>query len=176
MAPKFDPELLKDCKLSVGDGVRIVSQEEMERLQKGTVEKGADGLIRREFMLDGSGHVTHANVWDQTSGRKLMNEKDPITAGLLEWAVVSVVVPGANQTEQAKASRIAIKIRGAFRDAEAASRHAEELMRRDAHFDIHVVKMYNCKYACLLATQCPKHAYASSHVCVFACRGCIPSR
>lgn len=144
MAPKFDPELLKDCKLTVGDGVRIVSQEEMERLQKGTTSKSPEtGLVTKEFMLDGAGHVTHANVWEQTSGKQLMNEKDPLTSGLLEWAVVSVVVPGANQTEQAKASRIAIKIRGAFRDADAASRHAEELMRRDPHFDIHVVKMYN---------------------------------
>lgn len=73
---------------------------------------------------------------------------DPIEAGGLQWALVSVVTPEeARAPGTDRGDLFAFKIRGAFATIEEANEHARRLIALDPTFSIYVMKMYNwCPY------------------------------
>lgn len=129
-------DLLQGARLGIGEGARIVSAEERDRLMgQGTVLPPST----RDFINSG-GRPVVANKWKQTSARKLLNEEDPIAVPRQKWAVVSVIIPGDTTTEQAKADKICIKVAGCFDDGPAADRFMEELYAKRPYLDLHAIR------------------------------------
>lgn len=74
-------------------------------------------------------------------------EEDPIHAGSLRYALISVVgehtTQGFERSKDAPvAAQCALKIRGAFATKEDAQKHAERLVKLDPLFDLYLVDMY----------------------------------
>ena len=67
----------------------------------------------------------------------------PETVSGQEWFVISYIVPGKTEAEQAASRRLAIKVSGGFRTAEEANDHAGLLMDMNPFFALKIVKMYN---------------------------------
>lgn len=130
-------KLLKDVKLTVGDGVRIVTEDEMNAMmQEGLTVEG-----KPEF-ISNNGRIEPADKWAHTTPTKLAGASDTLKAGDQQYYVLSYTLPGVQIGEQAKCDKLAVKVGGAVDDAESGKAHMKALKKERPEFDLSLEHLY----------------------------------
>lgn len=130
-------KLLKDVKLTIGEGARLVTEDEMNAmLQEENTVQGKPEFISND------GRIEPADKWAQTTPVKLAGTPDSLLAGDQKYYVLSYTLPGVQIGEQAACDKLAIKISGAFTDIPSGKEHLKALHKARPEFDITLEKLY----------------------------------
>ena len=135
-APPDLENLLKDVKLTVGEGVRVVTEDEMKAMMKeGQPVKGEPDFISN------NGRIEPADKWAQTTPEKLATTPDNLTAGDQKYYVLAYTLPGIEIGEQARSEQLSVKISGFFSDIDSGKRHIKKLHRLVPENDLTLEKL-----------------------------------
>ncbi len=130
-------KLLKDVKLTVGDGVRLVTEDEMNAMmQEGQTVEG-----QPEF-ISNNGRIEPADKWAHTTPTKLAGTPDSLNVGDQKYYVLSYTLPGVEIGEQAKCDKLAVKFGGGFATVDLGKAHMKALHKAVPQFDVTLERLY----------------------------------
>ena len=136
-APPELEKLLKDVKLTVGEGVRMVTEDEMKAMmQEGQPVEGEPDFVSN------NGRIEPADKWAQTTPEKLATTADNLTAGDQKYYVLAYTLPGVPIGEQARSEQLSVKVSGFFTDIESGRRHIKKLHRLVPEYNLTLEKLY----------------------------------
>ena len=130
-------KLLKDVKLTVADGARLVTEDEMNAMMK----EGQQVQGQPEF-ISNDGRIEAADKWAQTTPTKLAGTPDSVMAGDQKYYALSYTLPGVQIGEQASCDKLAVKVGGAFVDIPSGRGHLKGLHKARPEFDVTLEKLY----------------------------------
>lgn len=129
--------LLKDVKLTVADGARLVTEDEMNAMmQEGQTVQG-----QPEF-ISNNGRIEPADKWAHTTPVKLAGTPDSLKTGDQKYYLLSYTLPGVRIGYQAACDKLAVKIGGAFTDIESGRARMKVLHKARPQFDVTLEKLY----------------------------------